>query len=1118
MGDLRSAVPVPPPPLDPAASMQPPINRSRPAAAALDEKPRNDAPQAISTARPPALDHARRNPTTDAVSELLQRALSLKEGELDEAREGQRTPGEPHHPVRIVSDRLIAAADWGDPPSSARLADGSDRRLQGSGNSTDHTAVDAVDEEASSRPSASRNNSLISSNTDPSPPLARMRSSASNNSRRPPSRPHGASSRHSQQRITPPHSWNASSPSSSSDGVGYPLPFHAPPTHAYHSSQSYGASNAYSTGGPAGYGYQASPPFLGPQHRHPSQLSDQSAGWSTGSPYSVTSSNGSMWYQHYSSAVTTPSGYPTPNEGTYIHAQDVSPENMSDVSSSRGPSQAYPFEQPPPPLAYAYPQNQAYAEQPQPSQQGPYQPVYFAAPQRMAFASPPTGQNLPQHAFAAEPPVSYPAAQMQYPISSSHPQPPMGQHDAGYTIRGEYPIRSGSTWSQGPPPPAPPPPNPTTAHHVPYGAYPSPTNTYPIDPRGYPQRQSHTQYVEAPAVNYGRYPMQQPVSAPRLDHPPPPVIPPRPSVSTVYSPVAGASPLPVAPPKIYVPPPEISRGVLASTRLREAVQSTQTVRPVRATRNDRDGANGTRKGNLPKPPTHSPHALWVGNVPSDASHSELWQFFVSRPPPSAVGLLTKDDLDLQTPGVESIHLIARSNCAFVNYVSDLHLQHAINVSTGISLRPNDPRCKTLVCRVRKQEDESKTGVGAQRVGGMHRAFVKMQQERMNESADALRTKLEEEGAEPKTSATKAFEARRHSSSSLSIGTTSTTSSFLSKHFERRWFIMKSHDEADLKLSVESGLWATQPHNEPVLQQAFRTAKEVFLVFSANGSGEWFGYARMTGPIASVSSNSRPSWSSSGQASAEETASSASLSAPSQTIPEEEPSTFPPRPPVLFSPSEHRLAQASPSNITPSPAPSRSQQSEQKHGGSYPMRLPSEIEAEARHEMAIEQERMAFVTRTNLHLPPNVAEAAKRAVTYDSAAAGSAKRGNAEKDEVPPGTLRDAIRQLNADKPAVARDDDEETRRPARSGSSSTWGTPFTVDWIKVCRLPFARTRHIRNSFNGNREVKVSRDGTEVEPAAGQALLDEFARAPEATLDVPRPRAHSTSKPPQPSQP
>ena len=38
------------------------------------------------------------------------------------------------------------------------------------------------------------------------------------------------------------------------------------------------------------------------------------------------------------------------------------------------------------------------------------------------------------------------------------------------------------------------------------------------------------------------------------------------------------------------------------------------------------------------------------------------------------------------------------------------------------------------------------------------------------------------------------------------------------------------------------------------------------------------------------------------------------------------------------------------------------------------------------------------------------------------------------------------------------------------------GTPFKLEWIKVLRLPFARTRTIVNSFNMNREVKISRDG------------------------------------------
>jgi hypothetical protein len=48
---------------------------------------------------------------------------------------------------------------------------------------------------------------------------------------------------------------------------------------------------------------------------------------------------------------------------------------------------------------------------------------------------------------------------------------------------------------------------------------------------------------------------------------------------------------------------------------------------------------------------------------------------------------------------------------------------------------------------------------------------------------------------------------------------------------------------DLDLSVETGLWATQRHNEEILDQAFRTSRDVYLIFGANKSGEFYGYAR-----------------------------------------------------------------------------------------------------------------------------------------------------------------------------------------------------------------------------------------------------------------------------------
>lgn len=60
-----------------------------------------------------------------------------------------------------------------------------------------------------------------------------------------------------------------------------------------------------------------------------------------------------------------------------------------------------------------------------------------------------------------------------------------------------------------------------------------------------------------------------------------------------------------------------------------------------------------------------------------------------------------------------------------------------------------------------------------------------------------------------------------------------------------------------------------------------------------------------------------------------------------------------------------------------------------------------------------------------------------------------------------------------------------------------WGESFKVEWIRTERLPFTRTRHLRNPWNHDREVKVSRDGTELEATVGQALLEEWDKDEEA---------------------
>lgn len=56
------------------------------------------------------------------------------------------------------------------------------------------------------------------------------------------------------------------------------------------------------------------------------------------------------------------------------------------------------------------------------------------------------------------------------------------------------------------------------------------------------------------------------------------------------------------------------------------------------------------------------------------------------------------------------------------------------------------------------------------------------------------------------------------------------------------------------------------------------------------------------------------------------------------------------------------------------------------------------------------------------------------------------------------------------------------------------GKPFRIQWLSTERVPFHRTRGLRNPWNGNREVKVARDGTEIESSVGERLLELFHSA------------------------
>lgn len=67
--------------------------------------------------------------------------------------------------------------------------------------------------------------------------------------------------------------------------------------------------------------------------------------------------------------------------------------------------------------------------------------------------------------------------------------------------------------------------------------------------------------------------------------------------------------------------------------------------------------------------------------------------------------------------------------------------------------------------------------------------------------------------------------------------------------------------------------------------------------------------------------------------------------------------------------------------------------------------------------------------------------------------------------------------------------------PATTAASvyDTPGPPrtFRIEWRSTASVPFARTRGLRNTWNAGKEVKIARDGTELETGLGRELIALF---------------------------
>ena len=197
-----------------------------------------------------------------------------------------------------------------------------------------------------------------------------------------------------------------------------------------------------------------------------------------------------------------------------------------------------------------------------------------------------------------------------------------------------------------------------------------------------------------------------------------------------------------------------------------------------------------RRSYHPKQPLQrSEWTMWAGSVPSDATHDEVWKFFRQLPS-------QKSDKPEPCP-VVSVFLINRSNCAFINYDTEAHLNEAIEHFHGKLLRPEDPRCLKLACRVRKKDDDLKAGVGAQRGTGMHVNWIKEQKAKRGgclspDGEESPHQPSVRMMSSPSVSSNDDDHRRRPLAKSSSSGSySSTTSSVLARYFPKRYFILKS---------------------------------------------------------------------------------------------------------------------------------------------------------------------------------------------------------------------------------------------------------------------------------------------------------------------------------------
>ena len=76
-------------------------------------------------------------------------------------------------------------------------------------------------------------------------------------------------------------------------------------------------------------------------------------------------------------------------------------------------------------------------------------------------------------------------------------------------------------------------------------------------------------------------------------------------------------------------------------------------------------------------------------------------------------------------------------------------------------------------------------------------------------------------------------------------------------------------------------------------------------------------------------------------------------------------------------------------------------------------------------------------------------------------------------------------------PTPAADDPAQSRDTSQGAAATTSSYHFNVEWLSLDRVSFRQTRSYRNAWSHGREIKISRDGTELDPKKGERLIEQW---------------------------